>query len=304
MLEKLKQKILNLSVVIFFINLAKKIIIPGFDGMSIYDFIDAIYDAFTRGDISTRAYAIAYNLFMAFFPTIILLVSLIPFIPVENFQENLLHNIAVLLPKEIHTIISSTIEDMVTKKHTAFLTLSFLFTVYYASNTINTLLSAFSKSYQLSLNRNPFKQRVSSFVLMLIITILMLFGFAIIALGEKAFGYILDINFFGNNLVGYLFLLVKWIGVTLIFVVSISILYNVAHLERIKWKTISSGASFSTICIILASVGLKFYFSNFSNYNELYGSISSLIIFMMWLYICATCLIMGFELYAKTNTKH
>ena len=71
-------------------NTSKRIVVPGFDGIPLYHVMVFFLKGILRGNISNRASAISYNLFMALFPTIIMFFSLIPFLPISNFQEMLL----------------------------------------------------------------------------------------------------------------------------------------------------------------------------------------------------------------------
>jgi membrane protein len=284
-------------------NLLKKISFPGFEGMSMYAAFKFIYEAFTRSDISTKSAAISFKLFIALFPAVILLLTLIPYVPIEDFQENLLASITAILPDNVGKIILQTIEDLILKKHTGFMSVGFILTAYYASNIINSILTTFSKSYQIEIKRSPIKQRLISFLLMITITTMMIVGFALILFSEDAITYLINTYIIENEWVTLGIRVVKWIAVLLLFILSISTLYNVALLKRRKWKVISSGASWATGLIILASLGMSYYIDNFDSYNKLYGSIGSLIVFLIWINISSTILIMGFELYAKTNTK-
>ncbi len=283
-------------------RILKKISFPGFDTMSLYDALKFVKEAFTRSDIATKSAAISFKLFIALFPAVILLLTLIPYVPIENFQQDLLNSLAAIMPENVETIIFQTIEDLVLKKHTGFLSVGFILTIYYASSIINSILTTFSKSYQIEITRNPLKQRAISLVLMIIITVMMLVGFALILFSEAGFSYFLSTYVWESEWITFALRLAKWVAVFLLFVLSISTLYNVAHIRRKSWLMLSAGAMWATVLIILASLGMSFYIDNFNSYNKLYGSIGSLIVFLIWINISSTILIMGFELYAKTNT--
>ncbi len=283
-------------------RILKKISFPGFDTLSLYDALKFVKEAFTRSDIATKSAAISFKLFIALFPAVILLLTLIPYVPIENFQQDLLNSIAAIMPENVETIIFQTIEDLVLKKHTGFLSVGFILTIYYASSIINSILTTFSKSYQIEITRNPLKQRAISLVLMIIITVMMLVGFALILFSEAGISYFLSTYVWESEWITFSLRLAKWVAVFLLFVLSISTLYNVALIRRKSWLMLSAGAMWATVFIIFASLGMSFYIDNFNSYNKLYGSIGSLIVFLIWINISSTILIMGFELYAKTNT--
>lgn len=297
-------KLRDSKPVSFIRNTSKKIILPGFEGMSLYTGVKFTIEAFLRSDVTTKSAAISFRFFIALFPMVILMLSLIPYIPIDNFQDNLLNSIFSILPDSANSFITDIIEDLILKKHTGVLSIGFILTIYYASNIINSILNIFSSSYQVLSKRNPIKQRLIAFGLIIIMSVLMLIGFAIILFGESYLQYLIrDID----GISGFALTLIrigKWIAVTMLFIISISTLYNAAFIERTKWKVMSSGASLATVGIIIASLGLSYFIDNFGSYNKLYGSIGSLIVFLLWINISFTILIIGFELYAKTNNKH
>lgn len=300
----LVDKIRNSAPVNFVRNTAKKTVLPGFGGMSIYQAVKFISEAFTRSDVATKSASISFRLFIALFPTLILILSLVPFIPIDNFQQELVNQIFSMFPDSTYNYISGTVEDLVLRKHSAVLSIGFVLTLYYASNMINAILNTLSNSYQVEVKRHPIRQRFVSFTLMIVISILMLTGFAIIFFGESYLKFAVSdwdevgrIVKIGINIIGF-------VAVALLFVIAISTLYNVALIERKKWKIISSGASLATLGIILASYGFNYFVNNFGAYNKLYGSLGSLIAFLISINLSSTILIVGFELYAKTNNKN
>ena len=280
-------------------QISKAIILPGFEGMSLYVGLKFMYEAFTRSDIALKSAAISFKFFIALFPTVILILSLIPYVPIQNFQEDLLGSIYLILPDSVNDIVKSTINDLVLKKQTGVLSVGFVLTLYYASSIINSILDIFSKSYQIKKTRHPLKQRLVSFLMMFVITIMMLVGFALVFTSSSLIEELLNDYVSESVSIFYLVQLGKWLAIMLLFILSISTLYNVAFIERKRWKVMSAGASMATTFIIVASLGMSMYFNNFDSYNKLYGSIGSLLVFLLWMNISSTLLIMGFELYAE-----
>ena len=140
-------------------KICKGIRLPGFEGMSLYEGAKFTLEAFSRSDILTKSAAISFRFFIALFPTVILILSLIPYVPIQDFQYSLLEQIYAILPDSLDSLVSQTIEDLILKKHTGVLSIGFVLTLYYASSIISSILNTFSSSYQLEVKRNPIKHQ-------------------------------------------------------------------------------------------------------------------------------------------------
>ncbi|MFN3916209.1 MAG: YihY/virulence factor BrkB family protein [Flavobacteriales bacterium] len=299
-MEKLKKYIFDSAPYRAFRLVTKRIKLPGFEGMSLYGVLVFLIDSFQKGDYSTRAAAISFRFFIALFPILLVFLSLIPRIPIPHFQEELLIQIEELIPHEAFHFIEFTIKDLLLRKHDVMLSVGFVLAFYFASEGMNGLLSAFDRSYQITHHRNPFKQRLVSFWLLVVFMLLITVAVGILIYSNRVIHPMISHN---HYLLVNLFHFIKWVVVLFCFVFGISFLYNMGYPERKKWKIISAGATLSTAIIILTSAVLKFYMSNFASYNEFYGSIGSIIMIMIWLNITSLILLIGFELYANIEKR-
>lgn len=297
-MTKIKDIILESKIFRTTVLWAKKIIIPGFEGLSLFEIVDFLIEALKRGGLATKGTAIAFGIFLAFFPCIIFFLSLIPYVPIDNFQNDLLAEIFGLMPDGIRPMVEDTIHDLILKKHSGVLSVGFLLTFYFASNSINSILKSFNNSYQFEIKQNPIKQRLLSFGLLLLFTILIVLAVVIILFGESAISY-LEMGFVTSIMLN----IFKWLIILFLIFIAISMLYNVGNPERVKWRVISAGTSLTTVVIILTSLGFGYYIDNFGKFNELYGSIGSLIAFLIWIQICSRILLIGFELSAKVQKQ-
>ncbi len=297
--EQLKYKLKNNKIVQQLISWGNKIVLPGFEGMTLYETLKFIFESFSKAQYGIRSSAISFKFFLALFPGIIFFLSLIPFIPIENFQTNLMAELGATLPSEIFALVESTFNDLIHHKHHAILSFGLLLSLYFASNGINTMLRAFNFSHQLELKKNPIKRRVISLGIFGIMTL-----FFIIAFTAEIYGEVLVYQREYAKLgwaVRFGYQVVKWLIILFSLTIAISTLYNFGNTQRKKWKIISAGASLATVTIVIASYGLIFFFSNFGKYNELYGSIGSLLMVLIWMNVVSYILLIGFELSTRTN---
>ena len=301
MLEKLTSFLKNNALSKQLISWSKKIILPGFEGMTLYTTLHFLFESFSKSQYGIRSSAISFKFFMALFPGIIFFLSLIPYIPIETFQSNLLEGLGNMLPSDVYALIENTINDLINHKHSGVLSIGFFLSLYFASNGINTLLTAFNSSHQLQLKRKPIRQRLISLGIFGIISISFIIALSAIMLGEY-FAYNKDYQSLGFAIrTGYQ--LLKWGIIIVSLILAISTLYNIGNTERTKWKFFSAGATLSTLIIVLASYGLTFFFANFGKYNELYGSIGSLLMILIWINLASYIMLVGFELSTRGNVN-
>ena len=288
--------------------LTKRINPPGFSGLSIYDVTIFFWKGIMNGSITTRASSLAFNFFLAFFPSIIVVFTLIPYIPIKDFQNTLMDLISRILPPLTNTITFTTIEDIINNPRGGLLSIGFLLALYFSTNGVNSLIEAFNASYHINESRSLIKQRVLSLVITLILSILVFISITLIIFNQSITHYIIQHAFTETNTQNII-LIGQWIIMITMLFFGISIVFQLAPAIKSKWKIISAGSTFSTVFIIITSVLFSYYVDNFSQYNKIYGSIGTLIIILLWMYFNCIILLIGFELNvsilnAKKNGKY
>jgi membrane protein len=291
-----------------FIAWSKSYSLPGFHPLSLHEVVSFFYREIQERTLLNRASALAFNFMLAFFPATIFLFTLIPFIPVRNFQAKLLTTISTILPRNAYLTFQATIEDIVRHHNGKLLSLGFITALYFATNGISNLMRAFNRSSLIVEKRSWLKRRRIALMLTLVISISLLVAVTLLIAGEAMITFIRhQVDSHGHFWI-YLIKFARWVIVTGIFFVSISLLYRYGPANKQKWKFFSIGSVIATLLAILTSQGFSFYINNFSSYNKLYGSIGTLIILMLWLYLNSLILLIGFELnasldFSKRNLK-
>jgi len=273
-----------------------RLVLPGFEGFSLYRIARFFIGALANGHIVTRASAISFKLFMAFFPAVIVLLTLIPYVPIADFQERLLATFKDMMPIEVYRFIESTLNDLVKNRHGALLSVSFLVGVYLASNSIDAILAGFSGSANLTKWHSPFKQRLLSLGLLLALSLLTIIAIPLLTLGGIAINWLDRIDFFANSLHVHALFALKWLISILIVITFVSLLYNAGdpHARRFKW--ISPGVLLAVVLIMVVSQALAYMFSHITDYNALYGSIGAILAVQFWIYLNMLAVLVGYEL--------
>jgi membrane protein len=282
-----------------FVSYTKRVALPGFDNMPLYYVADFFFTGIQKGKIVTRAQALAFSFFLAIFPATIFLFSLIPYIPIRDFQDQLLALIKDILPANAFNSVRSTIEDIIKIPRSGLLSFGFIAALYFTTNGFMTMMRGFNTSYHVAETRSPFKQRLVAINLTLIISLLVLVSTLLIISSEGATHYLVKHSILKTKTqVAFLFL-GKWAVIVALFFFAISFLYYYAPSKKKRWRFVSAGSTLATISAIIVSIGFAYFVNHFGRFNKIYGSIGTLIVIMLWMYFNSLILILGFELNAS-----
>ena len=284
-------------------EITKKIKPIGFAGLSIYDVAKFFWKGLVKGAITTRASSLAFNFFLAFFPSIIVLFTLIPYIPINGLQETLIDLIAITLPPSTNEITFLALDDIVKNPRGGLLSIGFVLALYFSTNGINSLIEAFNASFHVKEVRSLIKQRILSLGLTLLLSIMLIIAISSIIFGKLTVSYLMKYELISGS-AGTLILCSKWLIILIMLFSGISILFHLGPSIKSKWKLFTPGSIFATIFIIITCIGFNYYINHFSQYNKIYGSIGTLIIILIWMYFNSIILLTGFELNASiSNAK-
>ena len=287
----------------FIIQIARRIKPIGFAGLSLYDVAIFFWKGLMEGAITTRASSLAFNFFLAFFPSIIVFFTLIPYIPIEGLQETLMELLAVVLPPSTNEITFTTLDDIINNPRGGLLSLGFILALYFSTNGINSLIEAFNSSYHIREIRPLIQQRILSLGLTLLLSVMLIIAIGLIIFGTVVVNYLVE-NAIITSSAADLIIYGKWMVMLAMLFFGISILFHLGPALKSKWKLFTPGSIFATIFIIITSVGFNYYINNFSQYNKIYGSIGTLMIILLWMYFNSIILLTGFELNASiSNAK-
>lgn len=278
------------------------IVLPGFEGMPLYDVLVFFFRGLFKGVITYRAAAIAFNFFLALIPFVLFLFTLVPFVTSENYQADLLDMMVELLPANIYHMAESTIIGIVSRPSTGLLSLVFFSTVYFATNGIDAILQGFGQSYHADKLWPWWKQKLTALIMLASFSILIFMVMALLGFGKLVLDVLYQQGVFTSQVTLFWLSTLRWVLIFIFLLLSISSLYFFGQpkdRKRNKYRFISPGSLLGTILFIVGGLLLKLYFENFSRYNIIYGSLGSIAILMVWLYYNAIILLIGYELNAS-----
>ncbi|MGE7953831.1 YihY/virulence factor BrkB family protein [Lysinibacillus xylanilyticus] len=271
------------------------------DVMTSKGFMQDLILRLQRVEVSALAAQLAYFFLLSFFPLLIVLVTLLPYL---NFDTTQVYAFLVnVMPDEVYRLIEDTLNEILTIRNSSLLSIGVLGTIWSASKGVNALIRALNKAYDTETRGSIIDRGLS-----LVFTIAFVIVIAV-ALLLPVFGQ--QIGHFLFSIVGIeeqfeiVWERLRWsMPLLLIFIVLMGIYWVVPNTSpRLKLIGVWPGALFSTLAWLAVTYVFSFYISNFANYSATYGSIGGVIILMLWLYFTGIILIFGGILNATMQKK-
>ncbi|WP_026711259.1 YihY/virulence factor BrkB family protein [Flavobacterium filum] len=296
---EIEEKLEKIPVINHLVRLMKNIKLPWLEGLSFYDLIELYILGIAKGAFSYRAGAIAFSFFMALFPFALFILNLIPFIPIDNFQVDFLHFVEDGVPPNTFEAIKSIIDDILNNSYKGLLSSGFILSIFLMSNGINAILGGFETSYHITISRSFIRQYLIALGMSILFSLILIITVAAIVVSEVFIQKIQLHEIVDTDI--SLIQIIRFGFVILMILITTSLLFKFGTKQTSKIAFISIGSVFTTILIILSSYVFGIYVVKFAKYNELYGSIGTLLILMFYIWINCMVLLLGFELNATIN---
>ena len=299
----IRQRIASTFPANWLIRQSQKIRLPGFQGIPLYDVLKFFFQQIRKVGITERAAAISFNCVMAIPPIIIFLCTLIPYLPISNEFIRQLHGLIrdVIPGEKNNSAIIKFIDDIIKKPKNDLLSLGFLLAIFYSSNAVMGIMRAFDKNYLGFKKRKMVRRRVTALQLTSVLFVLMFASLLLLIMQSSVLKLFGLKSVMVRQIIGY----ARWVVIVLLFFGSVSFIYRYAPFVHKRWRLINPGCILATTLMLLFTVFFSYWVNNFSNYNKLYGSISTILILMLLIYFNSLVLLIGFELNVSiTSIKH
>ncbi|MDQ0966131.1 membrane protein [Flavobacterium sp. W4I14] len=300
----LHRQLLHLKLYSRFIEWTKGCVLPGFSPLPLYTVATFFFREIGKATLVNKASSLAYNFMLAIFPAIIFLFTLIPYIPKKiGFQDQLMSLIALVLPTNAYLAFETTLNEIVNIQNGSLLSLGFVLSLFFATNGVHNLMGAFNRSSLIVESRTWLKRRLVAVVLTVIIAFSVIVCIAAMATGQILLDYLQKELHYKDGITLFAIKIIRWALLGILYFITVSILYRYGPAHSKKWRFFSAGSWLATILAFLTIWGFSFYINHFGSYNKVYGSIGTLIVVMIWLYLNSLILLIGFELNASVDVS-
>ena len=302
-MNKIQERFLNSQLVLGTIEYSKKVKISYKHDISLYTAIIFFMKEMKKNDIGSESKSVAFSFTLAVFPAIIFLFTLVPYLNLPWLNEESIVSFlrdGMQLPESMYSVISDTILDIAQKPRGGLLSFGFVLAIFMATNGMLALMNAFNKCYHSREKRHFLKRRLVAFGLTTLLAGVMLLSIIVLVFGTAILNILEGYNVIPFDLLDYVrsLKLIEYGVFTLLFFIAISAIYYFAPAVKNRWKFVSHGAVVATGLCVSVSALFSYYINNFGTYNKVYGSIGTLIGFMLWLNMITMILLIGYEINA------
>ena len=297
-MTKLERLIIQSRPASFIGRISKQIILPGFHGVPLYDATVFFVAQLKKSGLNGRAKSISFDFAMAIPAVLICIFTIIPYMPISKlFTKELLSLTRHIAPNQnSYLVVNNFLEDLLNTPRVGLMSFGFVLVIFYASNAMLSIIRTFDNAiYQHHKRRNFIRKRIKAIRLTIVVlgllmgTILLLVGqgilFVHITKWLKLKGS--DIFWIGT---------LRWFITVTLFFYSISFIYKYAPSVKRRWPLVTPGSLFATFLMMTTTSVFSFWVNHFNNYNKVYGSLGTILIMMLLIYLNSLILLLGFEL--------
>lgn len=272
-------------------------------GVSIKKFAIDLYNEASDHNVYNGAAALAYYLMLSIFPAAIFILSLLPYLPIPHLEQAIMDLLKQVLPQQSASLFTGVVNEVVSTRSGGLLSFGIVFLLWSASSGLYAVMQQLNITYEVKEGRPFWKTRGEALLLMFLFFILVVGGFGLIIFGGVIQNWIA--GFLGQSKpLLILFAAFRWIVLLVLLLLAFETIYYFGPDVEQKFRFISPGSVFGVVLLALASLGFRFYVTNFSNYGATYGSLGAVIVLLLWLYIAGLVILIGSEVNVLIEHRH
>lgn len=303
-MTKLERIIVQTKPITFIRNLSKRYSLPGLQGLKVHQVWHFFFRHIKKVGLNERAATISFNMVMAIPATTIFLFTLLPYLPIsKQLYKEIMTFVRDISPNSATRVfIVNFLNDFFNTPKKGLLSVGFILAIFYSSNAMMGIIRTFDRSVVEKHHSNFLYKRLRAMGLITILIVIFI-GTTLISVGQgQLFAFILKKLNISNIHTKHWIQNLRWIVIIFLFLYSVAFIYKYAPSVKKRWRLLSTGAVFATFLIIIITWIFSIWAQNFSNYNRLYGSIGTVLMLMMLIFINSFILLIGYELNVTIST--
>lgn len=290
-LQELKQKHWYQQLV----EKAEALVLPGFQGIPFVTVMRLFGKSLVKGILFQRAAAMTYRFFITCIPMAMALFSILSLMG-TNMQRHVLNAFKFVIPHYAWPVANQMIDELLSRQNNSLVWIFLAMGLYFAVIAINSFLNSLRSSYYEVPTRNLFKQLFLSLQIFFIFVAMVFLIVLIFVFTSRLLQYIDVYTLHNTVLYSNAVSVLRWVLVFAAIYLLISTLYYFVPADKANYRFFSAGSSLATILVVILLSVVDFYFSDFADYNFIFGSMGALITVLLWIYWDAIVILACFDL--------
>ena len=257
---------------------------------------------FFTHDVGRDSAALSYYFLFAIFPLLILISLLVGLLHVNIESTSAL--LSQVIPADVVGVIENYLSYVSGLRSPKMLWFCMIFSIWFPMRAINCLTHSIRKAFGHGNPDSPLKNQFFLFLAALVLILVISFSLSLIVIGRRVLEFAARFITLSKGFIT-VWNYGRFAVLFVIILLSISAIYFLAVGRRMPWKDVLPGVLFSVVAWTLFSVIFSYYVEHFGNYSILYGSIATIVVVLLWLFMTSTVLVLGAELSAVlTQRRH
>ncbi len=272
-----------------------------FKSNTIKNFINIL----NKSEVRILPGTIAFFLFMSIVP--LMMLGALIFSKLSFTLINIVDIFSEMIPSNVYKLLTPILTNVSSNSLSGWYVIVGL---VLASNGTHSLIIASNTLYEIE-NKSYIYQRIKALIMIIVASTVFFFILFVLGFGNSILNFVLSLEMF--NEIGpkiyNMFLILKWPIAIIVIFILIKVLYTLAPDKKIPSKYVNKGVMFTTIGWVIATSIYSFYATNIANYDLIYGSLSSIMVLLIWVYVMSYILVIGiaintniYELETKKDT--
>ncbi|HSL21126.1 MAG TPA: YihY/virulence factor BrkB family protein [Vicinamibacterales bacterium] len=257
-----------------------------------------INESFFKDDVLGLSAQLAYYFFLALFPAMLFLISLASFFPISNLMDEVVRSLGRVAPPDVLNFLLEQMKSLSNQENGGILTFAFLFTIWSSSGAMSAIINTLNAAYDIEESRPWWKTRLTAILLTIGVALFILVSAALVVAGPQLAERVAAWLHMGP-VFEWSWKILQWPLVIAFVITAVALIYYFAPDADQQFVLITPGAALATLLWLLASLGVRFYVTNFGSYNETYGTLAGVMILLLWFYVSGICILIGAEMNAE-----
>lgn len=252
-----------------------------------------------KDHVSAYAAQVAYFLIMSFIPFVLFLTAIVQYTPLTYREVR--QAIMSVVPENLQGFVLNIVAEVFSKS-AAVLPLSALVALWSSGKGMQALINGLNTIYHVKETRNWLVNRIYSMFYMFLFVLALIASLLLLVMGNRIHVLISGYVPFLGNVIGRILGAKTFLVFVMLFLVFL-VLYRYLPNRRASLKSQVPGAFLTAVAWSVFSYLFSLYFTFFPDFSIMYGSLSTLILVMVWLYFCMNLLLYGAEINAYFESQ-